>query len=184
MAHRNSSSSHALLIAFTVMLAAVSAQGCAAEDTDEVGATTQALLNQGIFLYYTDTRAATSFRVQMSALDDASGFFFAGDAYVPGGMVPSGGWENLSWTQNGLTQAGQQPPFNSSAINITDRSDTSYQFRNTRITVTATINGSCHTDSENIQFYAPNHLEFSGWGATWNGTCWVGNNLLSTHAGN
>lgn len=182
MVHRNNPSSHALLSAFALILGAVGAQGCAAEGTDEVGATTQALLNQGIRILYTDTRVASSFHVELVAKDDASGKLFYGDAYVPGGMVPNGGIEGLNWTPNGLAQAVQQPQWNSTEIGIGDRSDPAFQFRYTTVKITATINGGCHSDSENIQFYSTNHLEFNGWGATWNGSCWVGN-LLSTHPG-
>lgn len=181
MAHRNSPLSHALLSAFVVLLAGVGAQGCAAEDVDEVSATTGALYDQTIRLAYTDTRAAPSFNVRVEAADRVTGKFIGGSVNVPGGMVPpTQGLDFMHWTQDGLTQQSTSEGLISSIIYIIDRSASGHQFTNTRVTVTATINGACHTDWENIAFGGNNHLEFTGWGGTWNGTCYVGN-LLSTH---
>jgi hypothetical protein len=45
------------------------------------------------------------------------------------------------------------------------------------VSVLATINGDCHFDYEDIDLSQSVQLAFNGEGASWDGSCWVGDLL-------
>jgi len=187
MTHKNSCFSIARLVsssALLVGLAGISTFGCAAEttanETDPVASTAEALVpaHQAL-IHYNDSRAATWLQVGITTVDQSNGAFDGGNANT-GGQLTSGtsGQDTMTWTQNGLTQVSYAT--NSSSILITDSSTSPHRFTTMRISVLAIINGACHQDYEDVDISQGVELDFSGWGASWNGSCWVGD-LLKHH---
>jgi hypothetical protein len=186
MTHKNSDFSITRLFSLSVVagLAATCVMGCAAEttpnETDPVSSAAEALVpaHQAV-IHYTDSRAATWLQVGITTVDQSNGAFDGGNANT-GGQMTSGtsGQDTMTWNQNGLAQNTYQT--NASDIVITDNSTAPHRFTTMRISVLATINGACHQDYEDVDISQGVELDFNGWGATWNGSCWMGD-LLKHH---
>lgn len=181
MTHTNSRFSIASLSVFSVGIAAVCMLGCGADitpnaETDGVGSTTEALNGKVLIIRYVDDRPSTFFQVGITAVDQSNGGFYGGNATVPGPLTPgSTGADTMKWTENGLSQITyvQDTAF----IGIFDQSTAPHRFTTMRVSVLATINGACHSDYENIDLSQGVNLYFNGEGASWNGSCWVGDLL-------
>jgi len=180
MAHVNSRLSIARRLsssAFSVWVAAVCMVGCGNENTgpDDVSSVTRELIGNSINIRYADNRVGTSVRVAIAAVDQSNGGFYAGTATVPGPLSNTVGYDYMTWTENGLAQNAYYPG-SGGWISVTDwATSPPHLFNKMTVTVTATINGDCHSDSEAVDLSAGYdvYLYFDGHGATWNGRCWV-----------
>ena len=164
-----------------VVVAAVFMLGCGDENAgaDEVGTVTQKIVGDRILIHYADNRVGTSVRVGITAVDQSNGGFYGGNAWVSGSLSNTFGYDYMTWTENGLSENGYYGGSNG-WIDITDWSHSPpHLFNKMTVTVTATINGACHTDSEPVDLSrgGDKYLYFDGHGASWNGNCWVANLL-------
>ena len=177
MTHTNGRFSLSSLSVFSVGVAAVCVLGCAdATPNSDTSSKTGAITGQNIIIRYLDDRMSTFFQVGITAVDQSNGGFYGGNATVPGPMVPGdSGADTMVWTENGLSQT--EYPGGTSFIGIFDESTAPHRFTTMRVSVLATINGACHSDYEDIDLSQQVQLAFNGEGASWNGTCWVGDLL-------
>jgi hypothetical protein len=178
---------------FSVVLTALGMLGCSAEampnaETDDVSSVSEAVAQpHTIVIHYTDDRPATFLQVGITTKDQSNGAFLGGNTTVPGPMVGgNNGQEWMIWDEHGLVQwvAGTTglPAYdqNASWITILDAPNAPHRFTTMRVSVLAMINGSCHQDYEDVDISQGVDLDFTGYGASFNGTCWRGD-LLKHH---
>jgi hypothetical protein len=165
------------LSVFSLGVAAVCMLGCAdATPNSDTSSKSGAITGQNIIIRYLDDRVSTFFDVGISAVDQSDDGLSTGTAAVPVPMVPGdSGADTMFWTEDGLSQI--EYPGGTSFIGIFDESSAPHQFTTMRVSVLATINGDCHFDYEDIDLSQSVQLAFNGEGASWDGSCWVGDLL-------
>jgi len=179
-----------LSLPFALCLAA---SGCGVDQapTDEVGSASQPYSSPKsgyIYIFVTDNRTLSNVTVTFEGTNEATGSEYSD-------------WEAVSGDLPGTDSANKME----SDLRIYDRTSGdaldeiaygpwsavggtsqillypayfSPHFVNGRVTVNATINGYCHEDYEDFTVWDNNMLlQFNGWGASWDGSCYRGDML-------
>jgi hypothetical protein len=181
-----------LSVGILMACAGCSADGASGSSAEDVGSATLAIIPpswNSATIHYADNRTASNVHVSIAAVDQKLGGFYAGTATTGGDLTGSGTkkasfmlWEGDA--PSALTEVSYvDDPYGdpTSIIEIENFSSPPHLFTTMRITVQAQINGACHWDYEDVDISKGVDLTFNGNGASFNGTCWVGDLLKHTY---